>query len=192
MSWFRPEEETELNPPNKVRPPLDESYYKSFMDQFVDGKKNSVFDEKEREAVKDLILNPLRFATGYPINVSEKPQAAYIYITEADYSESSHYMGSRRLYGKTPSHIVVTGNTGGKNLNMAAPSILLKIITSLLWAGRNTFTAFHLEEPVLNETNYAQDEENSFQHGVAMRSLTMTYKAEIFSPITNFGVLEDG
>jgi hypothetical protein len=75
---------------------------------------------------------------------------------------------------------------------MAEPSILIRIISILLWAGRNYFTSQHLEEPTINETNLAQDETNSFDKGIAMRSLIMSYKTEISSPITNFGVLEDG
>jgi hypothetical protein len=192
MGWFRPEEETELNTPDKLRPKLDKSYYDSFMDQFVDSKKKPVFSEDEKEAVKKIIVQPLTFATGHPLNISEKPKVGHIYITEADYSETSHYIGSRILYGKTPTSIVVVGSTVGSLLNMAEPSILIRIISILLWAGRNYFTSQHLEEPTINETNLAQDETNSFDKGIAMRSLIMSYKTEISSPITNFGVLEDG
>lgn len=192
MAWFRPEEETEYNTPDRIRSKIDESRFDSFMDQFIDNKKKSVFSENEREAVKDLVTQPLIFSTGYPLNVSDKPEVGTVYITEADFSEESHFIGSTRLEGKAFSSIVVVGSTAGKNLNMAEPSIILDMIYSLLWGARNYFTAHHLEEAKLNKTNYAQDESNSHEMRYAMRSLTMTYKAEMFIPITNYGVLEDG
>lgn len=192
MSWFRPEKETELNTADKVRDPITDANYDAFMDIFVDKKGDLAFSENERKLVKEIITNKLTFATGYPLNASEKPKVGHIYITEGDFSEVSHYIGSRRLEGKTPTSIVVSGSTAGKDINLAEPSIIIKMISSLLWGGRNFFTAFHLEEARIDISTLEYDEDESHRVGYAMRSLLMTYKSELFSPITNFGVLEDG
>lgn len=192
MAWLRPDKITEYNTPAHKRPPLCDADYESFMNMFVDGKNISVFSDKERETVKELILQPLAFSTGYPINASEKPRTGTVYITESGFREKSHYIGSGRLEGRSASYIVITGGTSGGNLNMAEPSLLLKMITILLWSGRKYFTARHLEEALINETPYEQDESKSHAYGIAMRSLTMEYQAEIHSLKTNYGVLEDG
>ena len=192
MAWFRPEYETEYNTPNKIRDPLSDTTFNSFMDQFIDNRKDPVFSEDERETMKPLILAPLKFSTGYPLNVSEPPIVGSVYIIESGWQQKEGYIGSSRLDGMSQTDITVIGSTSGNSLNMAEPSLILKLITSLLIAGRNYFTAFHLEEPTINENPYQNDEQRSVMFKVAMRTVTMSYKSDRFTPITKYGVSEDG
>lgn len=185
MAWLKPDKKTAYN--KSPREPLTEANFGKFIQIFQDDKGQSFFTEEERATLKEVIKHGLSFGTGYPRNVRETIRLATVYIIGAGWRQTESYLGTNRWYGRASTHITVTGTTTGETLNMAEPSLLLQMITSLLIAGRNYFTMHHLLNPVIAETMYGQDEANSYQREkpVAMRSLTLEYDAERYGVITH-------
>lgn len=185
MAWLRPEEETNYN--QIPRDPLTESNYNSFIDQFVDDGFVASFTDSEKETLKGPIIKPIIFAEGYPRNTKETLQENAIYIINGGWGQLKKYIGANFWEGKTASYIAITGQTQGDDLNMAEPSLLLQMITTLLEAGQSYFTAHHMTDQVIQETEYATDESNSSEKKFAMRTLTMSYEAHRDGVITHEG-----
>ena len=187
MSWFHPEVETTFNKPTPDRPPLTRENFGQFISFFVDERKQQEFSEKEKETLEDLVFyndEGLKFASGYPTNDKETIQKGAIYLIPAGWQQTSQYIGDNKWDGRGATQIAITGKTDGKDLNMAEPSLLLQVITSLLIAGQLFFTSQHLESQVIQETLFAEDARNSFDREYAMRTVTMSYEMERHGLIT--------
>lgn len=194
MSWFRPEKTTDFNPIEnaRTRAPITSLNYDKFMNIFQDDGGRQELTDKEKNTVKGLITKPLQFSTGYPPNAEEAIQPGTVYIIEGGWRQLNTYPGANFWHGKKATQIAVVGSTKGKSLNHAEPSILLKIITSLLIAGHHHFIAHHMDDPVITETLYSQDEQNSNEKGFAIRTLMIEYAAERHGVITQYGANKDG
>jgi hypothetical protein len=190
MGWLRPEVETELG--EAKRQPITDINYREFIEQFRDEKKDLIFSEDEIAILKPVLTKPVKFSTGYPLNDKEAIQPYTIYLIEGGWQQASSYLGANYWDGKASTYITVTGKSAGETLNMAEPSLLLNVITSLLIAGRGYFYANHMTEPAINETLYASDEDKSMKYGFAMRSLTISYSAHRHGVLTSFGVIPNG
>ena len=187
MSWFFPEIETAYNIPTPDRPPLTRENFGQFISIFVDEKKGQEFSKEEKETLEDLVFygdSGLKFASGYPTNNKETIQLGAIYLIPAGWQQTSQFIGDNKWDGRGATQIAITGSTVGKDLNMAEPSLMLKVITSLLIAGQNLFTSQHLENQVIQETLFAEDARNSFDREYAMRTVTMSYEMERHGVIT--------
>ena len=192
MAWLKPDKLTEFN--TSAREALTSDNFDKFIEIFVDESGDPDFTDQEITLLKGAITEPpLKFSTGYPLNKNEPIRTCTIYIVEGGWQQlQQDFIGSGRWDGKAATHIVVTGRSVGENLNMAEPSLLLKMVTSLLLAGINYFTANHLINPVITETIYGADEANSNDKKFAMRSLQMTYEAHRQTPITRQGIVTHG
>ncbi len=179
LSWFKPELETEFNTSERIREKLEPSNFNIFIDVFQDEKGDSQFTEDEIELLRGAIVGeyPLVFSDGYPQSAAEKIRANTIYIIEAGWQQLTKYIGANFYEGKTATHIAVVGRTVGDSLNMTEPSLIVKMITSLLIAGQNYFISHHMNNQVINETLYGADEANSYVKKFAMRTLSISYEA---------------
>ena len=187
MSWFKPEVETAYNKPTPDRPPLTRENFDGFISMFVDEKGKQEFLDEEKETLEDIITpkeGDFKIASGYPTNNAETIQTGSIYLIHAGWQQTTQYIGDNKWDGRGATQIAVTGSSQGKLLNMAEPSLLLQVITSLLIAGQNYFTAHHLENQVIQETVYSDDERNSFERGYSIRTVTMSYQMERHGVIT--------
>lgn len=187
MSWFNPEIETAYNKPTPDRPPLTRENFGEFISFFVDEKGEQEFTVEEKETLEDIIVpkeGSLKFASGYPTNNKETIQTGAIYLIPAGWQQTRQYIGDNKWDGKGATQIAITGTTIGKDLNMAEPSLLLQVITSLLIAGQGFFTRQHIEDQVIQETLFAEDARNSFDREYAMRTVTMSYEMERHGVIT--------
>jgi hypothetical protein len=192
MSWLRPEKLTEYNTQEKIRPEITEQNFNEFIRIFVDEKGDQDFTDNEKEVLKPIVTNKIQFGTGYPNNEKEAIRPGVVYLIEAGWQQLTKYPGANYWDGKANTHLVITGRAGGNTLNMSEPSLLLKMMTSLLIAGHNYFTFNHMQNPMITETLYGADEENSRQKGFAMRSLSMTYDKHRYGVKTNYGVIQNG
>lgn len=186
LSWFKPEKVTEFNTSENVREPLVASNFDIFIKVFQDETGRSQFTEDEIELLRGAITgeHPLAFSDGYPQSVAEAIRANTIYIIEAGWQQLTKYIGANFYEGKAATHIAVVGRTVGDSLNMTEPSLILRMITSLLIAGQGHFTSLHMSNQVINETLYGADEANSHEKGFAMRTLSMSYEAHRNGVIT--------
>ena len=186
LSWFKPELETEFNTPERIRQPLTAGNFDVFINIFQDEKGDSQFTEDEIELLRGAIVgeHPLAFSDGYPQSAAEKIRANTIYIIEAGWQQLTKYIGANFWEGKTATHIAVVGRTVGDSLNMTEPSLIIKMITSLLIAGQGYFTSQHMSNQVINETLYGADEANSYEKKFAMRTLSISYEAHRYGVIT--------
>lgn len=187
MAWFNPETETEFNTTERIRQPLTAANFDEFIAIFKGEDGQSVFTEDEIELLRGAITGEkprFAFADGYPEHVAETIRLNKVYIIEAGWQQQTKYIGANFWEGKTATHIAVVGRSAGDTLNMAEPSLVLKMISSLLIAGQNYFTSHHLSNQVINETLYGADEANSFDKKFAMRTLSMTYDAHRDGVIT--------
>jgi hypothetical protein len=187
MSWFKPEVETAYNKPTPDRPPLTRENFGEFISFFVNEREEQEFSEEEKETLEDIIVpldGEFKFASGYPTNDKETIQTGAIYLIPAGWQQSHKYIGDNKWYGKGATQIAVTGTTVGKDLNMAEPSLLLQVITSLLMAGQGFFTSQHIKDQNIQETLFAEDARNSFDREYAIRTVTMTYDMERHGVIT--------
>lgn len=185
LSWLRPELETDYN--QIPRDPITQSNYASFISQFKDDSFQDIFTDPEKETLKELIIKPIQFAEGYPRNTKETIQGNAIYIINGGWSQLNKYIGANYWHGKTASYIAIAGQTKGDDLNMAEPSLMLQVITSLLIAGQSYLTAHHMTDQVIQETEYATDERNAHENKFAMRTLTISYDAHRDGVITHEG-----
>ncbi len=188
MAWFEPETETAFNKPTPNRPPLTRGdSFAEFISFFVDEKGEQEFSDEEKETLEDIIVpkeGKLKFASGYPTNDKETIQAGAIYLIPAGWQQTNQYIGDNKWHGRAATQIAITGRSVGKDMNMAEPSLLMQVITSLLIAGQNYFTAHHMEDQVIQETTYSQDAQNSYEKQYAMRTVTMSYEMERHGLIT--------
>ncbi len=187
MSWFKPEVKTAYTSTIPDRPPLTRDNFAKFISIFVDERGEQEFSDAEKETLEDIIVpkeGELEFASGYPTNDKETIQTGAIYLIPAGWQQTSQYIGDNKWHGRAATQIAITGLTVGKDLNMAEPSLLMQVITSLLIAGQNYFTSQHMEDQVIQEMNYAQDASNSYAQEFAMRTLTMSYDMERHGVIT--------
>ncbi len=201
MAWLKPEVVTEYQEISQE--PLTKDNFSFFIEQFKDDRFEQNFSDEEKETLKQIIIGdpeqkktPIIFATGYPRNAKETIQLGAIYIIGAGWQQTTTYPGHNRWDGRAASHITITGLTTGKDLNMAEPSLMLELITSLLIAGHNYFTYNHLTNPVITETLYGADEQNSYEKEFAMRTLSIAYEAErhgvtTYDPRQNPGKLKE-
>ena len=188
MSWLRPEKLTELN--TSERDPITENNFGNFIGMFLDERNEPIFSEDEIEVLKRIITKPLHFGTGYPLNEKEAIELGTIYIIHGGWQQTGSYPGANFWEGRASTHIAVVGLTAGDTLNMAEPSLLLQVVTSLLIAGRNVFTFHHLLNPVITETLYGQDESNSLDKGFSIRSLSLAYDGKRHGVITKHGTIQ--
>ena len=187
MSWFKPEVETPFNKPTPDRPPLTRENFGQFISFFIDEHGGQEFSKEEKETLEDIIVpldGDFKFASGYPTNDKETIQTGAIYLIPAGWQQVSQYIGDNKWDGRGATQIAMTGLTVGKDLNMAEPSLLMQVITSLLIAGQNYFTSQHMENQVIQETLFAEDARNSFDREYAMRTVTMSYEMERHGLIT--------
>lgn len=188
MSWFFPEKETAYNKPTPDRPPLTRENFGQFISFFVDERGDQEFSKEEKETLEDIIVpldGSFDFASGYPTNDKETIQTGAIYLIPAGWQQTSQYIGDNKWDGRGATQIAMTGRTVGKDLNMAEPSLLMQVITSLLIAGQNYFTSQHMENQVIQETLFAADARDSFDRQYAIRTVTMSYEFERHGLITN-------
>ena len=183
MAWFKPEKVTEHN--TKPRRPLEESNFGEFIKIFKNERNEDEFTEDEKKTLKEIILKPLQFGTGYPRNTKEVIQLGSIYIIGGGWQQTTTYVGSNRWDGRASSHIAITGLSTGDDLNMTEPSLLLNAITSLLISGHNYFTYHHMTNPVIAETLYSADEKNSYEQKIAMRTLSLSYESDRHGVVTH-------
>ncbi len=182
-----PEVETTYNKPTPDRPPLTRENFGDFISIFVNERGEQEFSIEEKETLEDIIVpqeGSFKFASGYPTNDKETIQTGAIYHIPAGWQQTSQYIGDNKWDGRGATQIAVIGTTIGKDLNMAEPSLLLQVITSLLIAGQNLFTSQHMENQIIQETIFAEDARNSFDREYAMRSVTMSYEMERHGVIT--------
>ena len=187
MAWFKPDVETAYNIYSSDRPPLTRENFEEFISIFVDERKEQEFSDKEKETLEDIIVpldGSLKFADGYPTNDKETIQTGALYFIPAGWQQTRKYIGDNKWDGKGATQIAMTGLSVGKDLNMAEPSLLLQVITSLLIAGQNFFTSQHLENQIIQETVFAEDARNSFDREYAMRTVTISYEMERHGVIT--------
>ena len=188
LSWYKPEKVTEFNTPERVREPLVASNFNIFIKVFQDETGRSQFTEDEIELLRGAITgtgdSALAFSDGYPQSVAEAIRANTVYIIEAGWQQLNKAIGANFWDGKAATHIAVVGRTVGDSLNMTEPSLILKMITSLLIAGQGYFTSQHLQNQIINETLYGADEANSHEKGFAMRTLSMSSEAHRYGVIT--------
>lgn len=187
MSWFHPEIETAYTETIPDRPPLTRENFGQFISFFVDERKEQEFSKEEKETIEDLVFyndEGLKFASGYPTNDKETIQKGAIYLIPAGWQQTSQYIGDNKWDGRGATQIAITGKTDGKDLNMAEPSLLLQVITSLLIAGQQLFTSQHMNNQIIQETLFAEDARNSFDREYAMRTVTMSYEMERHGLIT--------
>jgi hypothetical protein len=177
-SWFQPDQITAYNTAERVRQPLTKDNFGAFMSQFLDNDKEQEFSDEEKETLRQIVFSPLKFAAGYPSNAKETIQAGSIYMIGAGWQQGSSWPGANFFNGRASTYIAVTGLTAGDDLNMAEPSLLLQLITSILLAGRGYFNALHMTNPVIQETLYGVDETNSYAKGFSIRTLAMSYDYE--------------
>ncbi|MCP4754533.1 MAG: hypothetical protein GY866_26930 [Proteobacteria bacterium] len=188
MSWLRPEKETEYN---KIpREPLSSANIDGFLSFFKDYDGSPLFDEKEKESLKQILIpndKPMTLSTGYPLTDVTAIDVRTIYITETHWQQGNvQHMGAAYRLGRASTSILVTGTTlGEKNLNMAQPSLVLRMLTALMIAGQAYFTKNQLLDQTVVETNYNQDEPTAFHYKIALRSLTMSYEAKRMRVITH-------
>lgn len=187
MAWLKPEIKSifRINPGQK----LTQDNFPAFINQFKDDTgKQSQYSDDEIEVLKRLILKPLKFSTGYPLNDRETIQQGTIYVFEGGWQQLTKHIGANYWDGKATTSITITGRSSGDgdDLNMAEPSIMLTMMTSLLFAGWGRFIAYHMTDPTINETLYAADEANSRNFGIAMRTLSMSYDAHRYGVITQW------
>jgi len=188
MSWFKPEVKTAFNIPTPDRPPLTRENFGSFISIFVDERGEQEFSKEEKETIEDLVFyndGGLMFASGYPTNDKETIQKGAIYFIQAGWQQTSQYIGDNKWDGRGATQIAITGKTDGKDLNMAEPSLMLQVITSLLIAGQGFFTSQHLENQIVQETLFESDAQGSFAREHAIRTVTMSYEMERHGVITN-------
>lgn len=183
LSWFRPDEVTDYN--ISAKRPLTDKNFSAFISLFKDEFGGQQFDEDEKETLKEIILKPLIFGAGYPINEKEAIKTGSIYFIGAGWQQTSSYLGDNFWEGRSGTHIAVVGTTAGSTLNMAETSLLLQVVTALLLSGRNYFTSFHMSNPMVTETLYSMDEAQSMEKGFSIRTLTMTYDSKRHGVITN-------
>lgn len=182
MAWFKPEVETDYNKPTPNRPPLTRGgSFRKFISLFLDEKGEQEFSEEEKETLEDIIVpleDSFKFASGYPTNDKETIQTGALYLIPAGWQQTKKYIGDNKWLGKGATQIAVTGLTVGKGMNMAEPSLLLQVITSLLIAGQHYFTYHHMTDQIIQETYFAEDARNSFDREYAIRTVTMSYEME--------------
>lgn len=184
LSWFKPDFVTDYNISKKR--PLTDKNFSAFIGMFKDEFGGQQFTDDEKKTLKEIILKPLIFGTGYPINEKEAIKTGTIYFVGAGWQQTSSYLGDNYWEGRSGTHIAIVGTTAGSPLNMAETSLLLQVVTALLLSGRNYFTSFHMSNPMITETLYAQDESNSMEKGFSIRTLTLTYDSK------RHGVITDG
>lgn len=187
MSWFKPEFETIFNKTTPDRPPLTRENFGEFISFFVDERGEQEFTKEEKETLEDIIVpqeGSLKFASGYPTNNKETIQTGALYLIPAGWQQTKQYIGDNKWDGKGATQIAIIGLTIGEDLNMAEPSLLLQVITSLLIAGQNYFTSQHLADQVIQETLFAEDARNSFDREYAMRTVTISYEMHRHGVIT--------
>jgi len=186
MSWFKPEVVTAYNTQDRVRPPLTNLNFGSFMSQFKDETGEQEFTDDEKGTLEQVILNPLKFASGYPSNAKEAIQVGAIYFIGAGWQQTTSWPGANFWHGRAATQIAMTGLGVGNDFNMAEPSLLQQLITSLLIAGHGYFTSQHMENPMISETLYSVDETNSYGKGFAIRTTTISYEYERHGIITQW------
>ena len=182
--WLRPELITEIN--ISARPKIIDSdgSFGKFISFFKNEKNQDEITTEEKETLKGLITRPLAIATGYPANDKEAIRVGTIYIISGGWSEIGGTLGGRQRAGNATTHIAVSGGTVGGSLNMAEPSLLIQLVTSLLISGRNYFTSEHMTNQVVSEATFAQDEQNSHAMGFAMRSSSISYNSDRHGVVT--------
>lgn len=183
LSWFKPDKVTDFNKSKKR--PLTDKNFGAFIEMFKDEFGNQQFDDDEKQTLKEIILKPLNFGSGYPINEKEAIKTGTIYFVGAGWQQTSAYLGTEYWEGRSGTHIAIIGTTAGSPLNMAETSLLLQVVTSLLLSGRNYFTAFHMSNPMVSETLYSMDEAQSMDKGFSIRTLTITYDSKRHGVITH-------
>ena len=185
MSWLRPETLTEQN--TSKRDALTSGNFGGFIEMFLDERNEQQFPDDEKKVLERIITKPLNFGTGYPLNEKEAIETGTVYIVQGGWQQTGSYPGANFWEGRASTHIAVVGLTSGGTLNMAEPSLLLQVVTSLLVAGRNVFTGHHLLNPLITETLYGQDESNSMEKGFSIRTLSLAYDGKRHGVITQRG-----
>ena len=142
------------------------------------------FSDDEKGALEQLILRPLIFASGYPSNVKTGIQLGAVYIIGAGWLQTTSWPGANKWEGRMSTQIAITGSTTGENLNMGEVSLLLHVITTILIASHNIFISQHMENPTIQETPFATDEQNSYLKKFAIRTVTLNYDYERHGLIT--------
>lgn len=183
LSWFRPDEITKYN--IKAKRPLTDKNFSTFIGMFKDEFGDQQFDDDEKVTLKEIILKPLIFGSGYPINEKEAIKTGTIYFVGAGWQQTSSYLGDNLWEGRSGTHVAIVGTTAGSPLNMAETSLMLQVVTALLLSGRDYFTSRHILNPMITETIYAQDEGNSMEKGFSIRTLTMAYDSKRHGVITH-------
>lgn len=183
LSWFKPDKVTDYQ--ISAKRPLTDKNFSTFISFFKDEFGGQQFTDDEKKTLKEIILKPLNFGSGYPINDKEAIKTGTIYFVGAGWQQVSSYLGDNYWEGRSGTHIAIVGTTTGSPLNMAEPSLLLQVVTSMLLSGRDYFTARHMLNPMITETLYAQDESNSIEKGYSIRTLTLTYDSKRHGVITH-------
>jgi len=183
LSWFKPDLVTDYN--ISAKRPLTDKNFSAFIGMFKDEFGGQQFDDDEKKTLKEIILKPLSFGSGYPINEKEAIKTGTIYFVGAGWQQSTSHLGVNYWEGRAGTHIAIVGTTAGSPLNMAETSLLLQVVTALLLSGRGYFTSYHMLNPMVTETLYSQDEANSMEKGFSIRSLTMTYESKRNGVTTN-------
>ena len=186
LSWFKPKKVTAYNTQAMAdrRDDLTEDNFGAFISMFVDERREQEFTDDEKGALEQLILRPLIFASGYPSNAKTALQLGAVYIIGAGWLQTTSWPGANKWEGRMSTQIAVTGSTTGENLNMGEVSLLLHVITTLLIAGHNLFISEHMENPTIQETPFATDEQNSYMKKFAIRTVTLNYDYERHGLIT--------
>ncbi|UCE64960.1 MAG: hypothetical protein JSU85_08725 [Candidatus Zixiibacteriota bacterium] len=188
MRWLRPEVITSYNP--SAGDPLTEGNFNQWISLFRAEGKRPQFTKEEAAAIKRLVTKPVKFGTGYPENEKETINPCTIYIVEGGWEQTSKFIGANYWDGRGSSYIAAIGQTTGDTRNMTEPSLLIKIITSLLIAGHNYFVAHHMMNPVIRETPFGVDEENSREKQIAIRTSMMTYEEHRYGVLTDYKVIK--
>jgi len=175
MAWLKPEKVESLG--ITKRPPLTEDNFPMFISQFVDLQGRPEYSDDEVEVLKRVILHPVKFGTGYPINDKETIQPGTIYFIEGGWQQTTSTIGDNIYNGKSATQLAITGLTKGHTQNMAEVSIFQTLVTSLLLAGRQFFIMNFLDSPTVAETPYTADEQLSRQNGIAIRTTTINYES---------------
>ncbi len=182
MSWFKPEIVTPLN--SVARPQLTKNNFGEFISYFIDDRGEQEFSDEEKGTLEQVILNPLKFASGYPSNAKTAIQLGAIYFIGAGWQQTTSWPGANFWHGRAATQIAMVGLTTGEELNMAEPTLLQQLITSILIAGHNIFISQHMEKPMIQETLYSTDEANSYGKKFAIRTTTISYDYERHGVIT--------
>ncbi len=171
-SWLKPSDGRSLKVSN----------FDSFIEVFIDDQRFPLFNEKEKETLKQILFfgDGIGFSTGYPQGDKETPRLARIYITEGGWQQGQqggNYLGSRTREGRASTQITVTGINQGDNFNFEHPSLMIRLITAILISGEGILIAKRIFNQTISETDLSMDQSVTYggKLNVPIRSLLLSY-----------------